>query len=309
MVAGNGAGALRSPEIERGMVLMVVAMLLAPVMDAIAKELGQGMAATQVTWGRFLFQTAILVPWAVAAGRRLPRRHLGLHAARGFLTAGATLCFFAAVAVMPLADALAIFFVEPLLLTLLSALFLGERVGWRRLLAVAAGLAGAMVVIRPSLAVFGWHALLPLGAATCFALYLLLTRRMARHEDPVVLQLTAGLSGWLVLSLALLAGWTLGGPALAPSWPSTAEWLLLLLLGVIATLSHLLVVVAFRHAPAGVLAPFQYLEIISATILGLALFGDFPDATTWLGILLIVGSGLYVFYRERTLARRKAGQK
>lgn len=305
-MAVRGMTGPRGSEVERGMALMVAAMLMVPVMDAIGKHLAQFMTPSQITWSRFFFQAVLLLPVMLVGGRRLPRTGLWLHAARGFLTAAATLCFFAAVAVMPLADALAIFFVEPLLLTLLSAVFLGEKVGWRRLSAVAAGLAGALVVIRPSFAVFGVHALLPLGAALSFALYLLLTRRLARHEDAAVLQFSAGVTACLFMSGALLAGALLEVPALAPSWPTPGEWLLMLLLGMIATLGHMLVVVAFRLAPAGVLAPFQYLEIISATILGLAFFGDFPDATTWLGIALIVGSGLYVFHRERMLARRSA---
>ncbi|MDX6752088.1 DMT family transporter [Geminicoccaceae bacterium 1502E] len=305
-MAVNGAGpeSRRGGEVERGMALMIVGMLVVPVMDALGKHLGQSMAPGQVTWGRVAFQAAILLPFVLAAGRRLPRRHLGLHVARGFLTAVSTLFFFAALTVMPLADTVAIFFVEPLILTLLSALFLGERIGWRRLSAVAVGLAGALIVIRPSFAAFGLHALLPLGAALTFALYLLITRKLAPYEDAAVLQLTAGLTGCLFMSLGLAAGAVLEIPMLEPSWPSAWQWFLMLLLGAVATFSHMLVVLAFRHAPAGVLAPFQYLEIISATILGLAVFGDFPDALTWLGIAVIVGSGLYVFHRERTVARR-----
>ena len=116
------------------------------------------------------------------------------------------------------------------------------------------------------------------------------------------MQFTAGLFGALTMTAALWFGLETGTSILMPAWPTAREWLLLAGLGVIATSGHMLIVHAIRRVGASLVAPFQYLEIISATLLGLIFFGDFPDATTWLGVAIIVGSGLYVFFRERRAA-------
>jgi drug/metabolite transporter (DMT)-like permease len=129
-----------------------------------------------------------------------------------------------------------------------------------------------------------------------------LTRKLVTNEDPIRLQFFAGIFGCLVMSLALGFGSASGIEILGANWPSTHEWLLLVALGAIATACHLLVTYAYRLASIGILAPFQYVEIIGATILGFLVFNDFPDAMTWLGIAIIVGSGMYVFHRESQLA-------
>jgi S-adenosylmethionine uptake transporter len=280
---------------------MVPAMFMLPGIDAIAKFLSDSVPAGQVSWARFAFQTLAMLPFVLhSRGLRWPR-HFWLQALRGCAIAMTTLIFFAALRFLPLADAIAIFFVEPLLLTLFSAVFLGERVGWRRMAAVLAGLLGAMIVVRPSFAIFGLTALLPLAAATSFAVYLLLTRWLSQREESAHMQFYAGVSGCIVLSLALLVGQSLHIGVLDPVTPTLAQWGWLAVLGAIATCGHWLVVIAFKRAQAVVLAPLQYLEIISATLLGWLLFDDFPDSVAWLGIAIIIGSGLYVAHRERIL--------
>jgi S-adenosylmethionine uptake transporter len=289
------------------MLMMALGMLLIPGIDAIAKLLSASISPGQVSWGRFVFQTLFMLPFVLAARRdgrrRLTARRLGWDALRGVLLGVATLFFFSALKHLPMADAIAIFFIEPLILTLLSAALLGERIGWRRLTAILVGFCGALVIVRPSWEVFGWAALLPAGAACCFALYMTVTRHAAQQTDPASMQLWAGVFGALLLSAALAVGDGLAIDFLQPAWPAPRGWLLLARLGAIATTGHLFVVMAMRRAPAGILAPFQYLEIISATLLGLIIFGDFPDAATWLGVAIVVSSGLYVFHRERRLAR------
>lgn len=286
------------------MVLMLLAMLLLPGIDAIAKWLSSTISSGQVAWSRFFFQTLLMLPLYLRTRGPFLTPALPLHALRGALIAFATLLFFSALKYLPLADAISIFFVEPLILTLLGALFLGEPVGWRRLAAVAAGFAGSLIVIRPSFSVLGLPALLPLGTALCFALYLILTRKLAQSEYPERMQFYAGVFGGIVMSIALAAGQVADVAVLTLVWPDLWQWLLLAGLGVIATAGHLLVAHALRRAPAGMLAPFQYVEIIGATILGLIVFGDFPDATTWVGVAIIVSSGMYVFHREAAHARR-----
>jgi len=284
------------------MVMMVCAMLVLPGIDAIAKWLSASVSSGQVTWSRFFFQIFLMSPLLLRTRGPWFTSTLWLHAARGAMIAFATLLFFSGLAYLPLADAISIFFIEPLLVTLLSALFFGEMIHWRRISAICIGFIGALIIIRPSFAEIGIPALYPVGAACCFSTYILLTRKLVRHEDPIRLQFFAGIFGCLVMSLALGYGTTQDINILSVVWPTLDQWLLLGLLGVIATACHLLVTYAYRLASIGILAPFQYIEIIGASILGLLIFGEFPDAITWLGIAIIVASGLYVFHREARLA-------
>ena len=292
--------------VEHGMLLMAAGALTAPGTHAIAKSLGGEISAGQLSATRYLFQVMFLLPviW-VAHGWRIPAPTFA-QAVRGVTVGSSGLFFFWALQYLPLATASAIFFVEPLILTALSAMFLGEPVGWRRLTAVSVGFVGALIVIRPSFAAVGYAALLPLLAALTFAIYLAMTRRQAGGETAVIAQFWVCLFGVLALSLAMGLGGPAGVAVLAASWPTALEWALLAAMGAIALVSHRLAISAFRSAaPASILAPFQYLEIFSAILLGVMLFGDLPDAATILGTAIIIGSGLYVFRREQALARRR----
>ena len=291
-------------EIGRGMALMALAMTVLPLMDVLAKLLSQKMPVLEVTLARFAFQAVLALLVALAMGNPstlLPPR-MGLHALRGLFLAGATLLFFAALKVMPIPDTLGIFFTEPLILTALSTVVLGERVGWRRWSAVAVGFVGALFIIRPSWAVFGLHALLPLGAAFLFAGYLLLTRRLRVEGSLLAAQFITGVAGALALGSALLIASLVGPTDMRAVAPNAIEWLQLFGIGVISFIAHGLVVLAFRYATAAALAPLNYLEIVSATLLSYLVFDQFPVAPVWLGIAIIVGSGLYVAHRERRRA-------
>lgn len=298
-----------SSTVIRGMLLMTACMAVLPCMDAIAKYMAvvEGMSPGQVTFYRFFFQLVATLPLLVSIGGRdaFRARRPYANLLRGVLHGAASLLFFMAVKYMPLADVFAIYFVEPFMLTALSALFLGEKVGWRRWVAIVVGFGGAMIVIQPSYAIFGWTALLPVLCAFLFALYMFLNRAIGDADPPLTMQTVAGVGGTLFMGFALLAGHQAGNVDFVPSLPHT--WLglgLLVLLGAISGYAHLMVVRAFRMAPLSVLAPFQYFEIISATILGYALFGDFPNASKWLGIGIIVGSGLFILWRERIRAQQ-----
>jgi len=287
------------------MTLMATGVLVAPSVHAIAKGLTDSLAPGQITWARFFFQLLILLPFVwVAHSGHIPRPTVA-QALRGLLLALASVAYFTALAYMPLADCAAIFFVEPLILTVMSAMFLGEPIGWRRLLAVVIGFAGALIVIRPSFEHVGLAALLPLLAAFCFAIYLTMTRKQAKYEDARAMQFWVCVSATLALSAALIVGGQmLELSVIVPRWPTPFEWGLLVAAATIATCANMLAIYAFRTAPASILAPFQYLEILGATTLGVIFFSDLPDGTTILGIAIIVGSGLYVFRRERLVARQ-----
>lgn len=291
----------------QGMMIMSVGMLILPVMDGIGKYLAteQAMSPGQVSFYRFIVQLILTVAAiAVVSGRPgFKSNRFWLNILRGFLIGGASLCFFAAVKYMPIADALAIFFVEPFILTALSALILGEKVGWRRWAAIGLGFIGALIVIQPSFARFGFIAFLPLGTASLFAVYMLLNRSLGVHDGPMVMQYLAGIGGTVIIALAMGIGSVAGITDLAPSWPGNGLSLsLVLLLGFLAAVGHGLVVLAFQKAPASLLAPFQYLEIISAVLIGYVVFSDVPSASKWVGIAIIVASGLFIFRRERIVA-------
>ena len=287
---------------------MATCMVILPLMDAIAKYMAtsEAMSPAQVTFYRFFFQLVCILPLAVFTGAAIFRpKRPWMNLLRGVLHAAASLMFFAAVKYMPLADVFAIYFVEPFMLTMMSAVFLGEKVGWRRWLAIVVGFGGAMIVIQPSYAIFGWTALLPVACAFLFTLYLFLNRAIGEADSPLVMQTMAGVGGTLFMAAALVIGDSTGAADFVPSLP--ASWLgliLLMLLGSISGYMHLLVVRAFRLAPLSLLAPFQYFEIISATVLGYALFGDFPTASKWLGIAVIVASGLFIIWRERSKSKQ-----
>jgi S-adenosylmethionine uptake transporter len=294
--------ATSAKDVQHGLLLMALAMLILPGIDAITKHLLDWVPSGQIAWSRFFFQILFLLPFILRHGGLRVGRRLWVHAARGILIAVGTLMFFTSLGSLPLADAISIFFIGPFILTLLSAVFLGERVGWRRLLAVAVGFCGALIVIRPSFEIFGPVSLLPAGAAFTYACYMALTRWLTKGDSVAVMQFYSGVFGGLTMSVALWLGGEAEVAIFTPVWPTVTQWLWLAALGVIATTGHWMIVLAVRRVGASMVAPLQYLEIVGATVLGLMFFGDFPDRTTWLGVAIIVGSGLYVFYRERKLS-------
>lgn len=284
-----------------GIAFMTVGMLLVPVMDAIAKHLGQHLSPMQITWGRFFFQflfTGVAIVITLDTKALFPSRPI-VHAARGLLLAIATTFFFFSLLYLPLADAIAIFFIQPMLLTALSALFLGEKIGWHRRIAVLTGFAGAMLIIRPGTETFSLASLLPLATAAFYAGYITLTRSVANIDHPLSMQFSSSISAMLLLSIALALAYFSNNPLFAPQIPTTIQWSWLATVGLISTLGHLLVVIALNRAPASLLAPFSYLEIVSATALGWLIFNDWPTTMSWVGIIVIVCSGLYTFVREQ----------
>nr|WP_309502151.1 DMT family transporter [uncultured Roseovarius sp.] len=290
-----------------GIALMVGFAVLAPGMDSFAKLIGDTIAVAQVATLRFVMQAALLLPLAAAMGwLHWPgRAETALHLVRAALMLVATALFFQALQVLPIADALAIFFIEPFILTLLGGLILREPIGPRRYVACTVGFAGALLIIQPSFAAFGPVAMLPLGTALLFAFYMILTRRMATQMHPITLQTYTGLAAACLGLPVLLAFDGSGIAALDPAWPERQAIWLLLGMGICATLSHICLSFALSFAPASLLAPIQYLEIVSATVLGLVIFGDFPNALSLIGIALIIASGLYVFVRERQLQLKR----
>ncbi len=284
-----------------GVLLMLGFCALAPLADALAKLLGERMPLGQLILVRFLLQAAICAPLAALFGAslRLTPRALRLTAVRTLLHVIGVGAFFLALRYLPLADAVAIVFVMPFVMLLLGRYVLGEEVGRRRMAACAVGFAGTLLVIQPSFAAVGAPALLPVAVAVVFALFMLVTRQVAREVDPLALQAVSGLMASAALvPLMLMAGGG-GWPELRLAGLPAADWRLLLLMGAVGTVAHLLMTWSLRFAPAATLAPMQYLEIPFATAIGFAMFAALPNGLAALGILITVASGLYVVHRER----------
>ncbi len=284
-----------------GILFMVTGTMIVPVMDAIAKFLGDSLSPVQITWGRFFFQfifmAAAIIP--MQGYKALWPKRPVMHVVRGVLLAIATTFFFFSLLYLPLANAIAIFFVQPMILTLLSALFLGESIGWHRKTAVLGGFIGALLIIQPGTDSFTIAALLPMGAALFFSGYLVATRSVANVDHPLIMQFASGVGATVVLTVILLLGLLSEQALWTPQLPTLSQWGWLAAIGVIAAAGHLLVVIAVNRAPTSLLAPFGYVEIIAATALGWLIFGDWPDTLSWWGIGIIVLSGLYVFMREQ----------
>ncbi len=290
---------------SHGMLLGVLSVLIAPVIDIFSKLAVTSVPAVEITFFRLLFQAIAIAPIVLMRGTMfdLTWRKTGLHATRGLLVAITMISFVTPLAVMEVADAIAIFFVEPIILTVLGAVVLKETIGWRRYTACGVGFFGSLLVIQPSLQEVGPVALLPIVSAFSLALFFLITRQVARKEDPWSMQFHAGIWGALITGVLLLVGKATGIAMLQPVMPDFKVSLFIAGSGLAATVSGILGVYAYRAAPASTLAPLQYLEIVSATVLGWWVFGHLPDAVKWLGISIIIASGLYVIWRERQLNR------
>lgn len=275
-----------------GAALMVAAMMLLPFNDAIAKHLSASYPVLQIVWFRFLFHFAILAPivWSRYGWSALRPRRLGLQILRSGLTLLSVLLFFTAISTTPLADAMALLLCAPIMVTAVSPLLLGEHVGLHRWLAVFVGFLGAMIMLRPGFAAVQPGALLALLAGMSHALYNVLTRKLSGSAPPLVTLAYTAVLGVFGLALVVPFHWVT---------PAPADLLPMAAVGAIAAGGHFLLIRAFDYAPATVLAPFLYTELVAAAAIGYVWFNEFPDGWAWLGIAVIVASGIYISWRER----------
>ena len=293
----------------QGILLMLAFCVIAPLLDVGAKLAAEnGIPVGQVTTARFVVQTALMLPVVLIMrlSIALTGKALVYTTFRAALLLVSTFAFVSGIQVMPLADALAIVFVEPFILLILGHFLFQDQVGPRRIAACAVGFVGVLFVIQPSLAAFGLVALWPLATAVLFALYMLVTRGISTWMHPVAMQFHTSWTGLLLcLPVMVLAEGT-GIPALDPIWPTGWNWLWLFMVGFWAAVSHMCMTYALKFAPSATLAPLHYFEIVTAVILGYLIFDDFPNAMTFAGIAIIVASGLYIIHRERLAAKAKA---
>ena len=277
-----------------GILLMILAMLIIPVMDGIAKDLSARYSITQITWARYFIHFSFMLPLVLirfSLPTLLPKNTL-LQLLRSSLLMCSTFLYFWAISLIPLADAIALIFIYPIIVTALSALLLKERIGLRRWLAVFAGLLGTCVIVRPGVLEISLGTFLALGAGTTYGCYLIATRKLANTAPPLVTLTFTALVGTLVFSVLVPSYW---------QRPTDIDIMLMLALGLLAALGHYLIIKSFEYAQASVLAPYGYSEIITASLIGYFAYGDFPDSYTWMGVSIIITSGLYISVRERQI--------
>ena len=277
----------------RGILWMLATMFCFNALDTMMKYLMESYSLVQVTWARFFFATVVAI---VACGPRIRQMSVSRHPKQQLLRSvflmSTTGMFNAGIRTVPLATATTIMFLNPVLVTVLAIPLLGEKVGLQRWIGVFLGFLGAVIVVRPwqeGTGGYGYGVIFLLVAAVLNANYQILTRRV-RGDDPLTSLLYTATAGAVVTSCLVPWFW---------QWPKPIDWLLLMGTGLAGGLGHLFLIRAFRSAPASVVAPFSYSSLIWATIFGFVIWGDWPDLWTWAGAALIIGSGLYIFSRER----------
>lgn len=279
-----------------GILLMLAGFLAFTVLDAQTKVLVEaGYHPVFISWGRLLLQLLMIVPFILQAGGlpAMKTRRPGAQTVRGVALTIAGISFVAGLAFLPLATMTAISFISPFIISILAVIFLREHVGLHRWAAIVIGFMGVLVVIRPGTEGFHPAALFALLSALCWAVNVIATRIVQGHDSPLVTLFYTCVIGILITSAIV---WLY--------WPKQADALLWLLAGsaLASLLGQMFTILALRHAAASALAPLSYSQLVWAAVLGIVLFGNFPDAWTWAGTVIIVGSGLYVWHRERRLA-------
>ncbi|MBV7410146.1 DMT family transporter [Maritimibacter sp. DP1N21-5] len=287
--------ALPAPDLAqnpaKGILLYMVGIFFMSSMDVMAKIVVQDVHVAMAVWARYAGQTVVVTLFFLPKLGTIARtRYPGIQFARSVLLLLGTSMFFLSLTQLGLAEATAIMDINPILITLGGALFLGERFGPRRAFGVVAALVGALIIIRPGSAVFQPAAVFPLIAACGYGGFVLLTRRVGGNEDPRTSLFYAAMLGALATSIAVPFFWTT---------PAPLTVLFMVVIGIFGACGQFFLIRAVQFAEAGAIAPFSYLGLLIAAFWGMVIFGDFPDLATWIGAAIIVAAGLYVWHRER----------
>lgn len=294
-----------------GALCAAISVIFFSINDVAIKFLSGGYALHQVVLIRsvigLIVILALIAPltngWAIARTQRLP-----MHLLRGLCVVVANMTFFLGLAAMPLADAVAIFFVSPLVITIFSVIFLGEDVGPRRWAAIAVGFVGVLIMMRPGTAAFQLASLLPLAAAFCYAAIHIITRRIGGTESAATMALYIQI---MFIFVCLVMGLAVGDgrfgdqtdPSMvfllrAWSWPLVSDYPIFLVIGFGTAFGVYLLSQAYRVAEASFVASFEYLALPMSVILGMIVFAEFPDGWDYIGMALILGAGLFTIWRD-----------
>jgi drug/metabolite transporter (DMT)-like permease len=276
----------------RGILMALLATVAYAVVDTLSKYQARDYPVEMIVWARYAVPLVLLLAvFLPQRGRRMLHTAFPLlQLVRGVLLTAGTMFIVFAYRVMPIAEAQAISFIHPVLLTLLAVVFLGEKVsrlGWA---AVLLGFSGVLVIVRPGGGLFTAAALLPLGLALSFSSYQIFTRLVARREDSITSLYCVLLVGSLAMSLTLPFAWVA---------PTAKGVFFFALIGITSGAGHFLTIKALEYAPASLLAPFAYIQLLWVSILGMTVFGDFPDSITLIGMAIVVAGGLLVAASRR----------
>lgn len=275
----------------KAILLNLSAWTMLPIMDGIAKYLSSSLPVLQITWARYFFTVVIILPTMVLFFKKNLKlsEKPKLQIIRGVLLFFANILFFYSISQISLSKALTLAFIAPLIVTIFSPIFLNEKVGFNRWVAVMIGFFGCLIVIRPGLIGFNLATFAALGTGFMYGFYLIVTRKLSNVDNPLLTLLFTGIVGAFLGSFSIPFYWVM---------PSSDQWIFLFLIGFFASIGHLLLILSLKLADASKLAPFGYFEILPNVIIGFYFFNNVPDIFHLAGLVLIIGSGVYIFKKE-----------
>ena len=278
----------------KAIILNLSAWVMLPIMDGFAKYLSSTLPVLQITWSRYFFTVLITLPIMLIFFRKnlTWTEQPKLQLIRGLLLFCANILFFYSISIISLAKALTLAFIAPLIVTALSPFLLGEKVGYKRWAAVITGFIGSLIVIRPGFVELNLASIAALGTGVLYGFYLIITRKLHDSDNPLLTLLLTGIVGAVLGSLIMPTVWVS---------PTITEWYMMFAIGFFASLGHLFIILSLRYADASKLAPFGYFEIVTSIIIGYYFFNHFPDSWTFLGLFIIISSGIYIFRREHKI--------
>ena len=278
----------------KAITLNLLAWVMLPIMDGFAKYLSSTIPVLQITWSRYFFTVVIALPVILIFFKKNFKwtEQPKLQLIRGLLLFCANILFFYSISVISLAKALTLAFIAPLIVTIFSPIFLGEKVGIRRWLAVIVGFFGSLIVLRPGFVEINLASIAALGTGILYGFYLIVTKKLHKSDHPLLTLLLTGVVGAIIGSLIVPSIWV---------QPSIQEWYMMFAIGFFASIGHLFLILSLKYADASKLAPFGYFEIIPNMLIGFYFFNHLPSNIDFLGLIIIVLSGLYIFKSERNI--------
>jgi drug/metabolite transporter (DMT)-like permease len=275
----------------KAIILNLSAWAMLPVMDGFAKYLSSTLPVLQITWSRYFFTVVIVLPIMLIFFRKnlTWTEQPKLQLIRGLLLFCANILFFYSISIISLAKALTLAFIAPLIVTTLSPILLGEKVGFRRWAAVIVGFIGSLIVIRPGFVEINLASVAALGTGVMYGFYLIVTRKLHNSDNPLLTLLLTGVVGAILGSMIMPTVWV---------QPTINEWYMMFAIGFFASIGHLFLILSLRYADASKLAPFGYFEIVPNIIIGYFFFNHLPNQWHFIGLFIIISSGVYIFRRE-----------